>query len=159
MDRQKDFNKLFLEKNKEIDKVIEEYWKPLVFSDYMRNLYKEKTGNIFSLNLGYRRIRFYQKEKNRYVLEMSNGEGGKHVFYICFEDDTTNYELHDFSSKSYTNNEALCNLTDNKARIKYLKRKVGFLEWSKEYKYGLYEVLEELTNVDEDIKELEGIKW
>lgn len=159
MTKQEKFNNLFLEKNKEIDKVIEECWKSVLFSDCMRNLYEEKIDKIFGLNVGYRKINFYQEENDRYILEMSSGKDGEHTFHIWFKDDTINYELHHYPSESCTNNEALCNLPDNKAKIQYLKRKVSLLEWSKDYKYELYEVLEELINIDEDIKDLKEIKF
>lgn len=183
--KQEDFNKLFLEKNKDLDREIAKEWEDVLFSDYMKSLY-EKVDNFFNLELVDKEIDFYQGEDIRYVLEISssnpieqdkNGETYidssveyyQNTFQIWFREDGITYELHDYAFEVYTTEEALYELPCNGRKIAYTKQKAKFLEWSKENKYKVLEVIKnrvkeeedekESKQIKKDIKELENIKW
>lgn len=168
MVKQEDFNKLFLEKNRALDKEIETEWNEVLFSIYMENLY-EKVDDFFNLILEDKSIDFYQGESDRYVLDISSSianvsEFGKYqdTFQIWFKDNGASYELHDDEFEACTNDEALYGLPDNKSRLEYTERKIKFLEWSKENKYKVLETLKEKEKsipIEEDIKNLENLKW
>ena len=185
MVKQEDFNKLFLEKNEALDRKIVKEWEDVLFSDYMNSLY-EKVDDFFNLELKDKKIDFYQGENDRYVLDIcslnpieqdkdgetyidSSVEDYQNAFQIWFREYGIAYELHDYSFEVYTNDEALYGLPYNERKIAYTKRKVKFLEWSKENKYKVLEVIKnrvkeeedekESKQIEEDIKELENIKW
>lgn len=167
MVKQEDFNKLFLEKNRALDKEIETEWHEVLFSNYMENLY-EKVDNFFNLILEDKSIDFYQGEDDRYVLDISSivnvseFEKYQDTFQIWFKDNGESYELHDDEFEACTNDEALYGLPDNKSRLEYTERKIKFLEWSKENKYKVLETLKEKEKsipIEEDIKDLESLKW
>lgn len=167
MVKQEDYNKLFLEKNRALDKEIETEWHEVLFSDYMKSLY-EKVDDFFNLILEDKSIDFYQGESDRYVLDISSiinvSEFEKHqdTFQIWFKDNGESYELHDDEFEVCTNDEALYGLPDNKSRLEYTERKIKFLEWSKENKYKVLETLKEKEKsipIEEDIKSLENLKW
>ena len=172
MVKQEDYNKLFLEKNRALDKEIETEWHEVLFSIYMENLY-EKVDDFFNLILEDKSIDFYQGESDRYVLDISSilnvseFEKYQDTFQIWFKDNGASYELHDDEFEACTNDEALYGLPDNKSRLEYIERKIKFLEWSKENKYKALEVLkdkvkrdkEESKQIYKDIKDLENLKW
>lgn len=165
--KQEDYNKLFLEKNRALDKEIETEWHEVLFSIYMENLY-EKIDDFFNLILEDKSIDFYQGESDRYVLDISSilnvseFEKYQDTFQIWFKDNGASYELHDDEFEACTNDEALYGLPDNKSRLEYTERKIKFLEWSKENKYKVLETLKEKEKsipIEEDIKSLENLKW
>lgn len=167
MVKQEDYNKLFLEKNRALDKEIEKEWDCILFSDYMKSLY-EKVDDFFNLILEDKSIDFYQGESDRYVLDISSiinvseFEKYQDTFQIWFKDNGASYELHDDEFEACTNDEALYGLPDNKSRLEYTERKIKFLEWSKENKYKVLETLKEKEKsipIEEDIKSLENLKW
>lgn len=108
MVKQEDYNKLFLEKNRSLDKEIEKEWDCILFSDYMKSLY-EKVDDFFNLILEDKSIDFYQGESDRYVLDISSivnvseFEKYQDTFQIWFKDNGATYELHDDEFEACTN--------------------------------------------------------
>ena len=171
MNKQKEFDKLFLKQNEKIDKDINKEWEDILFSEKFLSLY-EKIDNIFDFEMNDKDGNFYQGEDDRYVLEIYD-EKTFHAFQIYFKDRICSYELHDAKYDACTPYEALCDLPTNQRKLKYLKDKIDFLSWDKENKEKVYKaiinqakgkkrkrkVFNMIDEMDDELKTIKGLKW
>jgi hypothetical protein len=160
--KQNEFDKIFLEKNIELDKLIEEQWEELLLSEDMKDIYNQDidTTNVIE----DKDILLYYAEDDRYILEFNyaNEEYSRErIFQIYHKDNSINFEYKDLLFEIYDTEDSL-KLPDNKSKIEYTKEKIDFLDWSKKNNKKVIELIKNsliLNDIDSDIEKIKSLEY
>lgn len=158
LDRKKDeFDKLFLEKNKDIDKLIEEEWKELIFDEEIKEMFYPEVLEINNYKIDNKRLHlfhlngFYSYFIIEEILEDEYFNNKQEAFRFNYKEKHIIYKHRYLELENidpYLETQDL--LADNKAKFKYLEEKIEFLNWSKKYKKEIKQLIKNYLNSGED---------
>ena len=165
--KQEEFNELFLEKNKELDKLIEKEWNEVFYGNEMKKFYKDEVDNIFNIELEDKTFDFYWGDDERFVLSFDRKDdntklGIYDTLHIWHREETSSYEHQYIELEIYETFYASKELESNDLKIKYTEEKLEFLELTKKYKNKIVDLIKEeldSRNIDKDLERLKAIDF
>lgn len=157
LNRKKDeFNKLFLEKNEYIDKLIEEEWKELIFDEEIKEMFYPEVLEIENYKIDNKKFHlFYLDGFYSYFIIEENPEDDyfrkQELLRFNYDEKQIVYEHRYLELENidpYLETQDI--LVNNKAKFKYLGEKINFLNWTKNHKKDVKEIIKDYLNSGDD---------